>query len=218
MNMSCGTARLFDAALFRRALQDTAREQRDAKASLRPAVVKLVKSALEEAHAAAEAQLVGDGDGTGCAEALSLAEDEIIRALFDLTSQELFPAKAGEERIAVVAVGGYGRGTLAPGSDIDLLFVLPARQSERVQNIVEFILYCLWDARQKVGHATRNIDECIRLARSDNTILTAILEARYICGDEQLFARLVTDFRREIVGKGAKEFIAESWASATSAT
>jgi len=199
----------FDAALFRRALEDTAREQRDAKASLRPAVVKLVKTALGEAHAAAEAQLLADGDGTRCAEALSLAEDEIIRALFDLASENLFPAKAGEERIAVVAVGGYGRGTLAPGSDIDLLFVLPARQTERVQNIVEFILYCLWDARQKVGHATRNIDECIRHAKSDNTILTAILEARYICGDERLFERLVTDFRREIVGKGAKEFIAD---------
>ena len=96
-------------------------------------------------------------------------------------------------------MGGYGRGTLAPGSDIDLLFVLPARQSERVQNIVEFVLYCLWDTRQKVGHATRNIDECIRLAKSDNTILTAILEARYICGNEALFKRLVDAFRREIV-------------------
>jgi [protein-PII] uridylyltransferase len=119
----------------------------------------------------------------------------------------MFPASAAEERVAVVAVGGYGRGTLAPGSDIDLLFVLPARQSQRVQNIVEFILYCLWDTRQKVGYATRTIDECIRLAKSDNTILTAILEARYICGDEKVFDRLVTDFRREIVSKGAREFI-----------
>ena len=74
---------------------------------------------------------------------------------------------------------------------------------------MEFILYCLWDTRQKVGHATRSIDECIRLARSDNTILTAILEARFICGDEALFQRLVSEFRREIVSKGAKEFIAD---------
>ena len=180
-----------------------------AKTGLRPNIVKVLKVALDRSHARAERQLLADGDGTRCAEALSLAEDEIIRCLFDLANLTLFPARGTEERIAVVAVGGYGRGTLAPGSDIDLLFVLPARQTERVQNIVEFILYCLWDTRQKVGHATRSIDECIRLARSDNTILTAILEARFICGDEALFQRLVSEFRREIVSKGAKEFIAD---------
>ncbi|MEY3081361.1 MAG: hypothetical protein RJA94_1346 [Pseudomonadota bacterium] len=180
-----------------------------AKAELRPAIVKILKSALEQSHLLAEQQLIADGEGTRCAESLSLAEDEIIRSLFDLASNHLFPAKGSEEKIAVVAVGGYGRGTLAPGSDIDLLFVLPARQTERVQNIVEFLLYCLWDTRQKVGHATRSIDECIRLAKSDNTILTAILEARYICGNEALFERLVTEFRREIVSKGAKDFISD---------
>ncbi len=180
-----------------------------AKAELRPAIVKILKTALEQSHTLAEQQLVANGEGTRCAESLSLAEDEIIRSLFDLASNHLFPAQGTEEKISVVAVGGYGRGTLAPGSDIDLLFVLPARQTERVQNIVEFLLYCLWDTRQKVGHATRSIDECIRLAKSDNTILTAILEARYICGNEALFERLVTEFRREIVSKGAKDFIAD---------
>ena len=180
-----------------------------AKAELRPAIVKILKTALEQSHTLAEQQLVANGEGTRCAESLSLGEDEIIRSLFDLASNHLFPAQGTEEKISVVAVGGYGRGTLAPGSDIDLLFVLPARQTERVQNIVEFLLYCLWDTRQKVGHATRSIDECIRLAKSDNTILTAILEARYICGNEALFERLVTEFRREIVSKGAKDFIAD---------
>ena len=187
-------------------------EHGKAPASLRPAIVKILKSELERVHAEAERQLINNGDGTRCAETLSLAEDELIRGLFELASNDLFPAHGAEERIAVVAVGGYGRATLAPGSDIDLLFVLPARQTERVQNIVEFILYCLWDTRQKVGHATRNIDECIRLAKSDNTILTAILEARYICGDEKLFDRLVEDFRREIVSKDTKQFIADKLA------
>ncbi|MFN4140661.1 [protein-PII] uridylyltransferase [Aestuariivirga sp.] len=182
------------------------------QSTLRPAVVAVLKACLEQAHARAERQLIADGDGTRCAEFLSRAEDEIIRSLFELATSELFPAALAEERIAVVAVGGYGRGTLAPGSDIDLLFLLPARQSARVQGMVEFILYCLWDTRQKVGHATRSIDECIRLAKSDNTILTAILEARFICGDEKLFERLVADFRLEIVSSGAKEFIADKLA------
>lgn len=201
--------KLVDPADFRSRLRAAAKDNPSGPLAVRPSIVTILKDVLQRAHALAEEGLISGGDGTLCAESLSLAEDEIIRGLFELASAELFPAGAAEERIAVVAVGGYGRGTLAPGSDIDLLFVLPARQSERVRNIVEFMLYCLWDTRQKVGHATRNIDECIRLAKSDNTILTAILEARYICGDERLFERLVADFRREIVSTGAKEFIAD---------
>ena len=200
---------LIDATAFRRRLGLVVTELGAGSPQLRPAIVKVLKAELESAHEEAERRLITDGDGTRCAESLSEAEDELIRGLFDLACTALHPSTGTEERISVVAVGGYGRGTLAPGSDIDLLFVLPAKQSARIQAIVEFILYCLWDTRQKVGHATRSIDECIRLARSDNTILTSILEARYICGDKGLFERLVTDFRREIVSKGAKEFIAD---------
>ena len=203
---------LIDAPLLQERLSAAARKHQTSSTGVRPVVVNILKEALEHSHKVAERQLVSDGEGTRCAEALSGAEDEIIRRLFDLASGTLFPARGPDERIAVVAVGGYGRGTLAPGSDIDLLFLLPARQTERVQNIVEFILYCLWDTRQKVGHATRSIDECLRLARSDNTILTAILEARYICGDLILFQRLVADFQREIVSRGAKDFIADKLA------
>ena len=209
MKTASAPSKLVDPASFQSRLLAAARSNAAGPLALRPAIVTILKETLHEAHARAEEQLVADGDGTACAEALSLAEDEIIRGLFQLACTELFPGGVAEERISVVAVGGYGRGTLAPGSDIDLLFVLPSRQSERVQAMVEFILYCLWDTRQKVGHATRNIDECIRLAKSDATILTAILEARYICGDEKLFDRLVADFRREIVSKSAKEFIAD---------
>lgn len=200
--------KLIDPAAFYGKLVAAVKTAPAGPTAVRASIVPVLKDTLEHAHALAEQQLIADGDGTRCAETLSDAEDEIIRELFKLATSELFPTGATEERVAVVAVGGYGRGTLAPGSDIDLLIVLPARQSERVQKVVEFLLYCLWDTRQKVGHATRNIDECIRLAKSDNTILTAILEARYICGDESLFNRLVADFRRDVVSKGAKEFIA----------
>ena len=180
---------------------------------LRPACVELLKSVLSVVREKAEARLLKDGRGTQCAEDLSTAEDQIIHALFDLASTALYPAKSSDiERIAVVAVGGYGRGTLAPGSDIDLLFLLPARQSPRVQAVLEFILYTLWDMRQKVGHSTRSVEECIRLAKTDSTILTATLEARYICGDEDLYSQLLRQFRRDIVAKGAKEFVADKLA------
>ena len=74
--------------------------------------------------------------------------------------------------MAIVAVGGYGRGTLAPGSDIDLLFLLPYKQTPWGEQVVEYMLYMLWDLGLKVGHATRNIDECVRLSRADITIRT----------------------------------------------
>lgn len=209
MKLAEGPQQQSDLASLHQRLLGAAGEPGTPPDGVRASVVRVLKKALEQAHEKAERQLIADGEGTRCAESLSDAEDEIIRSLFGLASGTLFPAQGAEEPIAVVAVGGYGRGTLAPGSDIDLLFVLPSRQSERVQHIVEFILYCLWDTRQKVGHATRSIDECIRLAKSDNTILTAILEARFICGDENLFSRLVAGFRREVVSRGAKEFIAD---------
>ena len=188
-------------------LVDVTRSIDPASASFRPAIVTQLKTQLELARTKAESRLIADGDGTSCAEDLSTAEDAIIRALFKLASETLFPTKSTGS-VAVVAVGGYGRGTLAPGSDIDLLFILPSKQSKGVQQIVEFILYCLWDTRQKVGHATRSIDECIRLSKSDNTILTSILEARFICGNAHLFDRLVVGFRKDVVSKDAKEFIA----------
>jgi [protein-PII] uridylyltransferase len=208
--MIANTHKLIDVKALRARLEDLAARHGGAAPALRPAVVAELKGALQTARAEAESRLLKDGFGTACAENLSHVEDELIRALFDLAGRTLFPPNAtgGNEPMAVVAVGGYGRGTLAPGSDIDLLFVLPQRQSPRVQSITEFILYSLWDTRQKVGHATRNIEECIRLARTDTTILTAILEARYICGDYALFERLVQDFRRDIVAKGARDFVA----------
>jgi [protein-PII] uridylyltransferase len=201
---------LIDVTALRSQLQALSAQHGRSSPALRPAVVRELKAVLQAARTEAESRLLKDGNGTACAENLSYVEDELIRALFDLAAKTLFPPEAsgGNEPIAIVAVGGYGRGTLAPGSDIDLLFVLPQRQSPRVQSIAEFILYTLWDTRQKVGHATRNIEECIRLAKTDTTILTAILEARYICGDVSVFERLVHDFRRDIVAKGARDFVA----------
>ena len=98
---------------------------------------------------------------------------------------------SGAERMAVVATGGYGRGLMAPESDIDLLFILPYKQTAWGEQVAEAILYCLWDMGLKVGHATRSVDECIRQARGDMTIRTAILETRFLTGDQPLYDELV---------------------------
>ena len=109
--------------------------------------------------------------------------------------------------MAVVATGGYGRGLLAPGSDIDLLFVLPYKQTASGKSVAEAVLYSLWDMGLKVGHATRSVDECIRQAKADMTIRTAVLEARFLFGDEKLFEELVARFDKNVVQGTAHEFV-----------
>ena len=116
--------------------------------------------------------------------------------------RHLYPSqnRSEAERMAVVATGGYGRGLLAPGSDIDLLFLLPYKQTAWGESVAETILYCLWDMGLKVGHATRSINECIRQAKADMTIRTAVLEARYPVRRPQAVRR---DGRALRQGRGA---------------
>ena len=90
------------------------------------------------------------------------------------------------ERIALVAVGGYGRMEMAPYSDVDLLFVIPYKTTAWAESVVETMLYILWDLRLKVGHATRSVNDCLRLGKSDFTIRTALLECRFLGGDPVL--------------------------------
>ena len=85
---------------------------------------------------------------------------------------------------------------LAPGSDIDLLFLLPDKSTPAVEKVVEALLYVLWDLKQKVGHATRTVDECLKQARADMTIRTTLIEARLVTGDRTLFETLLRALRQ----------------------
>ena len=96
---------------------------------------------------------------------------------------------------------------LRRGSDIDLLFLLPYKQTPWGEQIVEYMLYMLWDMGLKVGHARRNIEECLRLSRTDITIRTAILEARFLWADQALYDELVIRFDKEVVKNGGAEYV-----------
>ncbi|MGY4423723.1 UTP:GlnB (protein PII) uridylyltransferase [Bradyrhizobium sp. JR6.1] len=146
----------------------------------RAAMAQLLKAELITARATAQELLLKDRHGRRCAERLCFVQDEIIRILYAAATRHLYhsPIPSGAERMAVVATGGYGRGLMAPESDIDLLFILPYKQTAWGEQVAEAILYCLWDMGLKVGHATRSVDESIRQARGDMTIRTAILETR----------------------------------------
>jgi len=177
---------------------------------LRSTLAQRVKAALNEGRARAEQLLFKDRHGRRCAERLCRLEDEIIGLLYDFARQHLYPSQnlSEAEHMAIVATGGYGRGLQAPGSDIDLLFLLPYKQTAWGESIAEAILYCLWDAGLKVGHATRSVDECIRQAKADMTIRTAILEARFLLGDRKLFDELTKRFDNEVLRNTAAEFVA----------
>ena len=214
MNKSVPASEVSDGEALRERLVVLAGKDGELSAKARAAIVAHLKGFLADARKAAEKQLSADGKGRRCARRLSAVQDAIIVALHDLAVQRVFAAehKQKPERMAVVAVGGYGRGTLAPGSDVDLLFLLPYKQTPLGERVVEFVLYFLWDLGLKVGHATRSVSECIRLSRSDMTIRTAILEARSICGDRKLYDELVTRFDAEVVKGTGREFIASKLA------
>ena len=181
-----------------------------ADADFRREVVECLRRHLDSGRAAARV-LLDSGDKRETAQHHMCAlEDELIRAIHAYAVTYVYPLEnpSNAERLAIVAVGGYGRGALAPGSDIDLLFLLPYKQTPWGESVVETILYVLWDLRQKVGHATRSIDECLRQAKADITIRTTLLEARLILGDSGLFAELGKRFDTEIVAKTAPAFVA----------
>jgi [protein-PII] uridylyltransferase len=135
--------------------------------------------------------------------------DQVIRVIHDLALDHAYPVAnpTTGEQLSIAAVGGYGRGELAPHSDVDLLFLLPYKQTPRGEQTVEFVLYMLWDLGLKVGHATRSIDDCIRLAREDLTIRTSLLEARWLWGDEELFRRFRDRFASEVVASTGPDFV-----------
>jgi [protein-PII] uridylyltransferase len=176
--------------------------------AFRRAAVEALQALLASGRSEARKTLEEGGGGRACAETLSAETDEFLRAVLEMSARWLAPAETSGSSPTIVAVGGYGRGMLAPFSDIDLLFLLPDKPAPGVERIIEALLYVLWDLKQKVGHATRTVDECLKQARADMTIRTTLVEARLITGDKELFETLRTRFDKEIMAKTASEFVA----------
>lgn len=144
--------------------------------------------------------------GLQAARLLGALVDGVVQTLFDHTMShaDLVP----QEAMAVAATGGYGRGVLAPFSDIDLLFLTEDDPSPATLRAVEFMLYFLWDLGLKVGHATRSIQDCLTEGAKDTTIRTALLDARYLIGTKALFDDFHQRFRAACKEAGAAEYIA----------
>ncbi len=168
----------------------------------RDALLERLKAKLAEGRADIRRQFEDGASGTDSAAALSRLIDGIIATLHDSAAHE---SDIGP--LAVVAVGGYGRGELAPFSDVDLLFLLDSEASPGDTQLIEFVLYMLWDLGLQVGHATRTVDQCLADAGADMTIRTTLVEARLIAGDKAPAATLRLRFAAELVEGTAAEFV-----------
>jgi [protein-PII] uridylyltransferase len=167
-----------------------------------------LKAALAEGRSEIRRRFDAGGTAARALHEQCFLMDQLIRVIYDLAATVYPLANPTEgEKMAIVATGGYGRGELAPFSDIDLLFLLPYKQTPHTEQVVEFLLYLLWDLGLKVGQAVRSVAECLRYARSDLTIRTALLEARYIWGEQALFLELKQRFEAEIVRGSAAQFV-----------
>src|SRR5271170_5195755 len=144
--------------------------------------------------------------GLQSARLLGALVDGVITGLYEHVLNE---AGLDEpERLSGAATGGYGRGVLAPFSDIDLLFLTDEHPDAATLRAVEYMLYFLWDLGLKVGHATRSIEDCLTEGAKDTTIRTALLDARYITGDKPLFSEFHRRFRAGCKEAGVAEYIA----------
>jgi [protein-PII] uridylyltransferase len=181
----------------------------------RGAMVALLKTALEAGRTEIDRRLCErPSAGRLAASATAFLVDQIVRLSHDFTVDHLYPVgnRSAGERIAVIAVGGYGRGEMAPHSDVDIGFLTPFRQTSWTESVIEAQLYTLWDLGLKVGHSSRSIDEMIRAAKEDLTIRTALLEARFIWGDRPLYDQASARFDSEVAAGNARTFVAEKLA------
>jgi [protein-PII] uridylyltransferase len=199
-----------DGVKLRSQLSAAALENLGAEQAQRKAALEILKAALFRGRMIAKERLENGAGGIETARLISGVTDEVITALYDFTTVHVYRARnpSEGERLALMAVGGYGRGTLAPFSDIDLLFVRPYKQTAHAESVIEYMLYALWDLGFKVGHASRTVEECVKLSREDFTIRTSILEARRLTGDERLAAELLRRFQTEVVKGSGADFVA----------
>ena len=173
-------------------------------------MVKQLLAARKSANAAIEAGfLARPHDARAMKSAYTWVTDCLVGMAHHVATTYLHPLQAPTEaeRIALFAVGGYGRGEMAPQSDVDLLFLTPYKITPWAESVIETMLYILWDLRLKVGHASRTVKDCLRLGGEDFTIRTALLENRFLRGHAPLGEELNTRLENELFKGTEREFI-----------
>ena len=202
-------AEIFDKPAVRAALWRALDGAEDERA-VRKATVDLLGQARDKARAVvAQAFARRPYDARQVTQSYTWITDCLVTLSWEVATERLHrrPTPTEAEKIAVIAVGGYGRGEMAPYSDVDLLFLTPYKIAPWAENVIESMLYIFWDLKLKVGHASRTIKDCLRLGAEDYTIRTAMLEHRFLTGHAPLAEELDRRLWSELFEGSARDFV-----------
>ncbi len=202
-------AAIYDGARISHAIDESIAEASDAKGA-RAAVITHLKIALSDGREEIARRFSKSPRKSKITTfAYSWLTDQVVNEVFRVARTHLHPLPnpTKSDHIALVAVGGYGRAEMALYSDVDLLFLVPWKVTPWIESIVESMLYMLWDLKLKVGHATRSIQDCLRLARDDYTIRTSLVESRHLAGEKELAETLNTKLSNDLFRSTASDFI-----------
>lgn len=212
-NLVCPAVEVFDWAMIDTALANAIKDTTE-ETDIRRAAIDILGAARKQGNIAITGGFAKSPfDARPMTRAYTWLTDCLIECIFDLVITHVHPNPdhAENDVISLLAVGGYGRGEMAPESDVDLLFLIGRKLSADAQqwadNVIESMLYILWDLRLKVGHASRTIRDCVRLGGEDYTIRTALLEHRYICGDTDLAVDLGARLQKDLFKGTESDFI-----------
>jgi len=185
-------AAILEPAELADALREATRAAADERA-LRAAAVRVLAAARAAGAARLEAAFrAAPRSARDLIAGQARLTDALVTGALGVAAERLHPRPSPTEgeRIALLAVGGYGRAEMAPWSDVDLLFLSPWKVTPWAESVIESMLYMLWDLKLKVGHASRTVRDCLRLARDDITIRTGLVECRFLAGNAPLAGEL----------------------------
>jgi len=173
-----------------------------------PQAAALLSAALGSGREEVARRLAQEpGNGRAAAQATAFLHDQIVRLAWDFVCERLVDASSCND-LALVGLGGTGRGEMAPYSDVDLMFLAGAAVAPEHERAAEAMLHLLWDLKLKVGHSVRSVPSLLALAKKDMTVRTALLEARWLWGAQQTFDVAQDRFRKQVVAGTAAEFVA----------
>ena len=208
-SLICPASVIFDTSAVVKAVTEAIGSAKSEK-EIRAATVKILsqarKNGMQAIGSAFKLQPFASRQTT---RSYSWLTDQIIDIVLKVATQHLhrLPNPTEGERLSLIAVGGSGRGEMAPFSDVDLLFLTPYKITPWAESVIESMLYMLWDLKLKVGHASRTVKDCLRLAREDYTIRTSLVEYRYLAGDKGLAEDLGNRLWSELFKSTASDFI-----------
>ena len=178
-------------------------------------VVEVLRDALDTGREEIARRLAEHPSaGIEVARAQAYLTDQLVRVIHDHVVRDVYPNanRSAGERLTIMAVGGYGRGEMAPHSDVDIAFLTPIKSTAWCEQVIEAMLYFLWDLALTVGHSSRSADEMVKMCKEDLTIRTAMLEGRYVWGDQDLYETVRQRFWNDVVQGTERQFVSEKLA------